>query len=91
MAFGPAPGLGIVDGPRGGEPVAGSCFFLGFASDRLATSRGLVDARAELDSAASLPEDVRERTLLLAHRAACGVIEEIVRVPEHARHEPRSA
>ena len=71
MAFGPAAGLAIVDGLTG-EPSLKSYHLLpSVRGDLLAKLGRLEEARAELERAAGLTRNVRERALLLERAAAC--------------------
>jgi len=71
MAFGPAAGLQVVDGLMG-EPSLKNYHLLPSVRGDLLTKLGRYDeARAELERAASLTKNARERTLLLDRAAAC--------------------
>jgi RNA polymerase sigma factor (sigma-70 family) len=71
MAAGPAAGLALVDALRG-EPSLRSYHLLSSVrGDLLAKVGRLEEARAEFERAASLTQNARERTLLLARAAAC--------------------
>ncbi len=72
MAFGPAAGLELVDAIAG-EPALASYHLLPAVRGDLLTKLGRFDeARAELERAASLTRNLRERDLLLERAAACG-------------------
>jgi RNA polymerase sigma-70 factor (ECF subfamily) len=71
MALGPAAGLEIVDALTG-EPALASYHLLpSVRGDLLAKLGRLEEARAELERAASLTRNARERELLLGRAAAC--------------------
>src|SRR2546422_374128 len=71
MAFGPAAGLEIVDA-LASEPALESYYLLPSVRGDLLTKLGRLDeARAELERAAALTRNARERTLLLERAAAC--------------------
>jgi RNA polymerase sigma factor (sigma-70 family) len=71
MAFGPAAGLPIVDALVS-EPALKTYHLLPTVrGDLLAKLGRLEEARAELERAASLTRNARERALLLARAAAC--------------------
>jgi RNA polymerase sigma factor (sigma-70 family) len=71
MAFGPAAGLPIVDALVS-EPALRTYHLLPTVrGDLLAKLGRLEEARAELERAASLTRNARERALLLARAAAC--------------------
>jgi predicted RNA polymerase sigma factor len=71
MAFGPEAGLELVDGLTD-EPALRRYHLLpGVRGDFLYKLDRLDEARAEFERAASLTENARERTLLLARAAAC--------------------
>jgi len=71
MAFGPAAGLEIVDA-LASEPALESYHLLPSVRGDLLTKLGRLDeARAELERAAALTRNSRERELLLARAAAC--------------------
>jgi RNA polymerase sigma factor (sigma-70 family) len=71
MAFGPAAGLQVVDGLLG-EPSLKNYHLLPSVRGDLLTKLGRYDeARAELERAAALTKNARERELLLARAAAC--------------------
>jgi RNA polymerase sigma factor (sigma-70 family) len=71
MAFGPAAGLEIVDALAAEPALAGYHLLPGVRGDLLAKLGRLDEARAELERAASLTRNARERELLLARAAAC--------------------
>src|SRR5438445_1644025 len=72
MAFGPAAGLEIVDALTS-EPALQSYHLLpSVRADFLAKLGRFDEARGELERAASLTRNSRERTLLLERAAACG-------------------
>ena len=71
MAFGPAAGLELVDALLE-EPALRSYHLLPSVRGDLLVKLGRTDeARAELERAASLTENIRERELLLARAKAC--------------------
>jgi predicted RNA polymerase sigma factor len=71
MAFGPQPALEIVDTLRS-EPSLKSYHLLPAVRADLLKKLGRVDeARNEFQRAASLAQNVRERTLLLSRAASC--------------------
>jgi len=71
MARGPAAGLAVVDELRG-EPALAEYHLLPSVRGELLTKLGrFAEARAELEHAASLARNARERELLLARAAAC--------------------
>jgi predicted RNA polymerase sigma factor len=71
MAFGPAAGLALVDALTS-EPSLKSYHLLpSMRGDLLAKLGRFDEARAELERAASLTRNVRERELLLERAAAC--------------------
>ncbi len=72
MASGPEAGLAIVD-KLTSEPSLESYHLLpSVPGDLLARLGRLAEARAELERAASLTRNARERDLLLERAAACG-------------------
>jgi RNA polymerase sigma-70 factor, ECF subfamily len=71
MASGPAAGLAIVDKLREEPSLAGYHFLPSVRADFLAKLGRFPEARAELERAASLTRNARERDLLLARAAAC--------------------
>jgi RNA polymerase sigma-70 factor, ECF subfamily len=71
MAFGPAAGLALVD-ELASEPLLADYHLLpGVRGDLLAKLGRFDEARAELERAASLTRNARERRLLLDRAAAC--------------------
>jgi RNA polymerase sigma-70 factor (ECF subfamily) len=71
MAYGPAAGLAIVDTLMG-EPSLESYHLLpGVRGDLLSKLERFAEARAELERAAALTRNARERELLLERAAAC--------------------
>jgi predicted RNA polymerase sigma factor len=71
MAFGPAQGLQILE-PLLAEPSLKSYHLLpAVRADFLRKLQRFDEARAELERAASLTRNARERTLLLERAAAC--------------------
>jgi RNA polymerase sigma-70 factor, ECF subfamily len=71
MAFGPAAGLALVD-ELASEPLLEDYHLLpGVRGDLLAKLGRLDEARAELERAAALARNARERQLLLDRAAAC--------------------
>jgi RNA polymerase sigma-70 factor (ECF subfamily) len=71
MAYGPAAGLAIVDALTS-EPALKSYHLLpSVRGDLLSKVGRFAEARAELERAASLTRNARERELLLARAAAC--------------------
>ncbi|HXO18839.1 MAG TPA: RNA polymerase sigma factor [Thermoanaerobaculia bacterium] len=86
MAYGPAAGLEIVD-ELTAEPTLASYHLLpSVRADLLAKLGRSEEARAELERAASLTRNARERDLLLERAAACArqpaVAEDRIGVPE---------
>jgi RNA polymerase sigma factor (sigma-70 family) len=71
MAFGPAAGLEIVDALVGEKSLAGYHLLPAVRGDFLTKLGRLDEARAELERAASLTRNARERDLLLARAAEC--------------------
>ena len=71
MAEGPAAGLAIVDGLRGEPSLAQYHLLPSVRGDLLVKLGRLAEARAELERAAALTRNGRERALLLARAAAC--------------------
>jgi RNA polymerase sigma factor (sigma-70 family) len=71
MAFGPAAGLAIVDGLQGEPSLAGYHLLPSVRGDLLAKLGRYDEARAELERAAALTRNTRERDLLLARAEAC--------------------
>src|SRR5690606_30247109 len=72
MAFGPAAGLEIVDRLRGERALAGYHLLPSVRADFLLKLGRTEEARAELERAASLTGNARERELLLERAAAAG-------------------
>ena len=72
MAFGPAAGLELVDALAAEPSLAGYHLLSAIRGDLLAKLGRFEAARAELDRAASLARNTRERDLLLERAAACG-------------------
>jgi predicted RNA polymerase sigma factor len=71
MAFGPAAGLALVD-ELASEPLLKDYHLLpGVRGDLLAKLGRFDEARAELERAAALARNARERQLLLDRAAAC--------------------
>jgi RNA polymerase sigma factor (sigma-70 family) len=71
MAFGPAAGLELVDRLRDETALAAYHLLPSVRGDLLVKLGRLGEAREELERAASLTENRRERELLLARAAAC--------------------
>jgi RNA polymerase sigma factor (sigma-70 family) len=71
MAFGPAAGLEIVDALVPEPALAGYHLLPSVRGDLLARLGRLDEARAELERAASLTRNARERNLLLERAAEC--------------------
>ena len=71
MAFGPAAGLALVDELVSEPLLKGYHLLPGVRGDLLAKLGRLDEARAELERAASLARNARERELLLGRAAAC--------------------
>jgi predicted RNA polymerase sigma factor len=71
MAFGPAAGLEIVDALAAEPALAGYHLLPSVRGDLLVRLGRRDEARAELERAASLTRNARERELLLARAAAC--------------------
>ena len=72
MAYGPAAGLAVVDAIRSEPSLQGYHLLPSVRGDLLAKLGRLDEARAELERAASLTRNARERELLLARAVACG-------------------
>jgi RNA polymerase sigma-70 factor (ECF subfamily) len=72
MAFGPAAGLAIVDALMSEPALARYHLLPAVRGDLLAKLGRLDEARAELERAASLTRNARERELLLDRATACG-------------------
>ncbi len=71
MAFGPAAGLAIADTLRGERALEGYHLLPSVRGDFLAKLGRFDEARKELERAAALTRNARERTLLLDRAAAC--------------------
>jgi predicted RNA polymerase sigma factor len=71
MAFGPAAGLALVDALRDEPALANYHLLPGVRGDLLIKLGRLDEARVELERAAALTRNARERTLLLARAATC--------------------
>jgi predicted RNA polymerase sigma factor len=71
MAFGPAAGLELVDALTSERSLAGYHLLPAVRADFLAKLGRVDEARAELERAASLARNARERGLLLKRAAAC--------------------
>ena len=71
MAFGPAAGLEIVDALVSEPTLRGYHLLPGVRGDLLAKLGRFDEARAELERAASLTRNARQRQLLLDHAAEC--------------------
>jgi RNA polymerase sigma-70 factor, ECF subfamily len=71
MAFGPAAGLELVDGLRDVPAMRSYHLLPAVRGDFLVRLGRLEEARAELERAASLTRNARERGLLLARAAEC--------------------
>jgi RNA polymerase sigma factor (sigma-70 family) len=71
MAFGPAAGLELVDALTSEPSLKGYHLLPGMRGDLLAKLGRFEEARAELERAASLTRNTRERELLLERAAAC--------------------
>jgi RNA polymerase sigma factor (sigma-70 family) len=71
MAFGPAAGLAIVDALREEPSLRGYHLLPSVRGDLLVRLGRLEEAREELERAASLARNARERALLLERAAAC--------------------
>ncbi|HEX3696437.1 MAG TPA: RNA polymerase sigma factor [Polyangia bacterium] len=71
MAFGPAAGLELVDALREEPSLAQYHLLPGVRGDLLVKVGRLAEARVELERAAALARNARERALLLARAAAC--------------------
>jgi predicted RNA polymerase sigma factor len=72
MAFGPAAGLEIVDALTSEPSLEAYHLLPTVRGDFLAKLGRLAEARAELERAASLTRNARERELLLERARACG-------------------
>ena len=71
MAFGPAAGLAIIDAIAGDPSLRDYHLFPSVRADLLAKLGRMEEARAELERAAALTNNARERALLLARAATC--------------------
>jgi predicted RNA polymerase sigma factor len=71
MAFGPAAGLAIVDALAGDPTLSDYHLFPSVRADLLAKVGRIDEARSELERAAALTNNARERALLLARAATC--------------------
>jgi RNA polymerase sigma-70 factor (ECF subfamily) len=71
MALGPAAGLEIVDALRKEKVLEGYHLLPGVRGDLLSKLGRWAEARVELERAASLTRNARERELLLERAAAC--------------------
>ena len=71
MAFGPAAGLVLVDALRDAGALTGYHLLPSVRGDFLVKLGRLEEARAELEHAAALTQNARERELLLERAAAC--------------------
>jgi predicted RNA polymerase sigma factor len=71
MAFGPAAGLAIVDTLTADPHLRDYHLFPSVRADLLAKLGRISEARSELERAAALTENARERALLLARAATC--------------------
>jgi RNA polymerase sigma factor (sigma-70 family) len=71
MADGPAAGLAIVDSLRDEPALASYHLLYGVRGDLLIKLGRTAEARIELERAASLTKNARERTLLLERAASC--------------------
>ena len=71
MAFGPAAGLEIADALTAEPSLAGYHLLPAVRGDFLAKLGRFEEARAELEQAAALTRNTRERGLLLERAAAC--------------------
>jgi predicted RNA polymerase sigma factor len=72
MAFGPAMGLELVDALRSDPSLARYHLLPSVRGDLLAKLGRFDEARVELERAASLTRNARERELLLERAASCG-------------------
>ena len=72
MAFGPAAGLALVDDLAGEPALDGYHLLPAVRGDLLVKLGRFAEARAELERAAALTHNDRERTLLLDRAAKCG-------------------
>jgi predicted RNA polymerase sigma factor len=71
MAFGPAAGLALVDALTADRSLADYHLLPSVRGDLLAKLGRFEEARAELERAAGLTRNARERELLLARAATC--------------------
>jgi RNA polymerase sigma factor (sigma-70 family) len=71
MAFGPAAGLAVIDALAAEPSLAGYHLLPSVRGDLLAKLGRFAEARAELERAAALTRNTRERDLLLARAASC--------------------
>ena len=71
MHMGPAAGLAIVDGLRNEPALARYHLLPSVRGDLLMKLGRLDEARVELERAAALTENARERALLLERAASC--------------------
>ena len=78
MAFGPAAGLAIVDGLRDVPALAEYHLLPSVRGDLLLKLGRLGEARADLERAAAMTKNERERALLLDKAAACNSIPPVV-------------
>jgi RNA polymerase sigma-70 factor (ECF subfamily) len=72
MAFGPGAGLALIDALSSDSALAGYHLLPSVRGDLLVKLGRFDEARAELERAAALTGNERERTLLLGRAAACG-------------------
>jgi RNA polymerase sigma-70 factor, ECF subfamily len=72
MAYGPAPGLELVDSLAGEARLRGYHLLPSVRGDLLERLGRFAEAREEFARAAGLTRNARERTLLLGRAAACG-------------------
>jgi predicted RNA polymerase sigma factor len=72
MLFGPEAGLKLVDALKDNPALASYHLLSSVRGDFLVKLRRFDEARAELERAAALTQNARERALLLARAAACG-------------------
>jgi RNA polymerase sigma factor (sigma-70 family) len=86
MAFGPAAGLELADALAAEGSLDGYHLLSSVRGDLLARLGRLGEARAELERAASMTRNARERMLLLERAAACAT----GRIAEPAQRESRS-
>jgi predicted RNA polymerase sigma factor len=71
MAFGPAAGLAIIDALAGDTALRDYHLFPSVRADLLAKLGRTDEARSELERAAALTGNARERALLLDRAASC--------------------